>query len=229
VPQVYPDLPRRRHAAIATDVTTVVLIVVFALVGNVVHDAIADLRSVGEGITGAGRAIDDSGRHAGGALRDSLGSAADTVGGTPIVGGTLSGALRSAGDGAAGQIERGASEPAQQVIEAGREAQRRTLRTARIIGWTVFGLPTALLLLWIVPRRVFQIRDLTAARRALDDPHRDAERVRVLAQRAAFALPFGALLRHTPDPMGDLVAGRHDRLLAALGEDVGLRITRPPR
>jgi hypothetical protein len=226
---VYPDLPRRRFAAIAADVTTVALIVLFAIIGNVVHDAIADLRSVGEGITGAGQAIDDSGRRAGGALRDSLGTAADAVGGAPIVGGTLSGALRDAGAGAAGQIERGAHDPAQQVIEAGREAQRRTLHTANVLGWTVFLLPTLLLLLRVVPRRAAQIRELTDARRALADPFRDAERVRLLAERAAFALPFGALLRHTPDPMGDLLEGRHDRLLAALGEDVGLRITPPQR
>ena len=39
---------------------------------------------------------------------------------------------------------------------------------------------------------------------------------------AAFGLPCSKLLRHTPDPLGDLAAGRHDRLVAALAEDAGL-------
>ena len=40
--------------------------------------------------------------------------------------------------------------------------------------------------------------------------------------RAAFSLPYGQLLRYTPDPFGDLAAGRHEGLLAAALEDAGL-------
>ena len=46
---------------------------------------------------------------------------------------------------------------------------------------------------------------------------------RLLAQRAAFGLPYATLLRHTSDPLGDLKAGRLDGLIAAVLEDAGLR------
>jgi hypothetical protein len=49
------------------------------------------------------------------------------------------------------------------------------------------------------------------------------ERERLVAQRAAFGLPYGALLRHTRDPLGDLEAGRYASLVAAELEDAGLR------
>ena len=41
--------------------------------------------------------------------------------------------------------------------------------------------------------------------------------------RAAFALPYGELLRFTRDPLGDLEAGRYDALVDAALDDAGLR------
>jgi len=46
---------------------------------------------------------------------------------------------------------------------------------------------------------------------------------RVVAMRAAFSLPYGQLLEHTRDPLGDLAAERYDALVAAALEDAGLR------
>ena len=48
----------------------------------------------------------------------------------------------------------------------------------------------------------------------------------ILAARAAYSLPFVNLQRYTPDPFGDLAAGRHDGLLAALAADSGLPVKR---
>ena len=56
-------------------------------------------------------------------------------------------------------------------------------------------------------------------------PSQPPARRRALAMRAAFGLPFGQLLRHTPDPIGDLVEDRYDRLLEALYEDAEVRTT----
>jgi hypothetical protein len=50
----------------------------------------------------------------------------------------------------------------------------------------------------------------------------DPQRRRILAERAAFSLPYTRLLAYTPDPLGDLAAERYDSLVAAL-EDAGLR------
>src|SRR3712207_7698719 len=45
--------------------------------------------------------------------------------------------------------------------------------------------------------------------------------------RAMCSLPYGALLRHTRDPLGDLAAERYDALVAAAFEDAGLRPLTP--
>ncbi|HEX8101693.1 MAG TPA: hypothetical protein VF533_03705, partial [Solirubrobacteraceae bacterium] len=62
----------------------------------------------------------------------------------------------------------------------------------------------------------------TAGARLLGGGPLDDERRRLIAQRAAFGLPYGALLRHTPDPLGDLQAGRYEGLVAAELEHAGL-------
>jgi hypothetical protein len=226
--RLYPDLPGARARALGSDLAVVLLVVLFAWLGLRVHDAVADLRRVGQGITKAGTAIGDSGRQTGGAVRRGLETAAGAVDGVPVAGGPLSGALRDGGAAAGGEIERQAAAPAQRVVEAGRDAERQALRTARVVGWATFLVPTILLLVRVVPQRVSRARELTVAHRFLAAGDvRDEERLRVLAQRAAFSLPYGVLLRHTPDPVGDLVAHRHDRLVAALGEHAGLRVDRP--
>jgi hypothetical protein len=51
----------------------------------------------------------------------------------------------------------------------------------------------------------------------------DPKRRRVLAQRAAYSLPYGRLLEYSDDPLGDLEAERYDPLVAAALEDAGLR------
>jgi hypothetical protein len=84
-------------------------------------------------------------------------------------------------------------------------ARRRTLTSdilalllILLLGLLVFLLPTAVYLWQVGPRQA-------------------------LAMRAAFGLPFGRLLRHTPDPIGDLVKDRYDPLLEALYEDAEMR------
>src|SRR5438270_134525 len=73
-----------------------------------------------------------------------------------------------------------------------------------------------LLLALTLPRRVGRVRRMTAAERALRGAPRE-----ILAARAAYSLPYTALARHTRDPFGDLAAGRHEGLLAALAADAG--------
>jgi hypothetical protein len=93
---------------------------------------------------------------------------------------------------------------------------------ANLLGLVTFGVP-ALLVLWrLLPERIAQARRLTAASRVLQAGD-DANRRRVLAQRAAFSLPFGQLLAYTDDPLGDLAAERYDPLVTALLHDIGLR------
>ena len=108
------------------------------------------------------------------------------------------------------------------VKDLGEDGEDAVHHLANVLGLVVFGVP-ALLVLWkLLPGRIQQIRRLTAAARVLKGGP-EPERRRVLAQRAAFSLPYGRLLAYTPDPLGDLAAERYDPLVAAALEDAGLR------
>jgi hypothetical protein len=196
----YPDIPSRRASTLAADLLTILALVLFGWIALEVHDAVDRLAVLGEGVNEAGSSIEDG-----------FDTAADAVDGTPVVGGELAEGLRDAGEGSGGN-----------VADLGREGEDRTHRLADILGIVTFGLPALFLLLRTVPPRVAELRRLSAAERVLVGGD-SAERRRLVAMRAAFALPYGQLLRYTEDPLGDLEAGRHDALVRAALEDAGLR------
>ena len=147
----------------------------------------------------------------GSAVQSGFHDAADAVDGVPVIGGDLSDALKGAGEGSGGRVE-----------SLGQQGIDRTHRFADLLGLLVFGLPAAAILAWYVPPRLALVRRLTTASRVLDD-RSSPERRRLVAMRAAFALPYETLLRYTDDPLGDLAAERYDPLIAAVLEDSGLR------
>jgi hypothetical protein len=55
--RLYPDVPRRRFAAVSYDVLLVVLLAALALIGLKVHDAVDQLAVLGEGVRKAGGAV----------------------------------------------------------------------------------------------------------------------------------------------------------------------------
>jgi hypothetical protein len=194
----YPHARSERLATLVQDALVVALLVLFAWLALKVHDAIDKLAVLGEGVEGAGAAVEGG-----------FGTAADTVEGTPVVGDDLAGALREAGEGTGGE-----------AVEIGREGQERVHDAADLAGFVTFLVPAALLLFQAVPARIALARRLTAAHRALavDDP----ERRRLVAMRAAFSLPYEELLRYTRDPFGDLAEGRYDALVSAALTEAGL-------
>jgi hypothetical protein len=197
--RLYPSLPGPLRRTIALDVLVVLLLALFAWLGLKVHDTVSELNALSRGVVGAGTSVQETLREAG-----------DAVGGAPIVGGDLRDSLQGAGREAGGA-----------VVAAGREGERGVDSAASLLGTLTWLIPSLLLLLRYVPDRVRQAERLTAGARALADLTGD--RRRLVAQRAAFGLPYGILLRHTRDPLGDLEAGRHDALVAAELESVGLR------
>ena len=197
----YPDLPRQRRATLAGDAALVLALLVLAVLAMRVHDAVLELTAVGRGVQDAGRSV-----------QSGFESAAGAVDGAPIVGDRLGSALRDASGDTAGQ-----------AVAAGRAGEQGAIDLANLLGWLTFLVPAGLLLSRMVPARLRQVRRLTDAARVLHLPDDDDHR-RLLASRAAFGLPYGTLLRHTPDPLGDLHAGRHDALVAAAFEDAGLRV-----
>lgn len=201
--RIYPDIPVRRANAATRDALTLLALVALALVGLWVYHAVNSLTILGHGVHDAGSAV-----------QNGFASAADEVGHVPLVGGPVADGLRSAGDATGGN-----------VAAAGTRGAERVHRLALLLGTLTFLLPAAVLLSRVLPARLTQVRKLNDAERVLATGG-DDERRRLTAMRAAFALPYGQLLAHTPDPLGDLAAGRYDALIAAVAEDAGLRVTR---
>jgi hypothetical protein len=198
--RLYPQLPGRRLGTLSRDLLIVALLLLFALIGKAVHDAVDELAVLGEGVRSGGEAVEGG-----------FDSAADAVDGTPVVGDDLADGLRDAGGASGGN-----------VADLGAAGEEKVHYLANLLGLLTFAIPSALVLLAMVPPRIRQIRQLTAASRVLREPV--GERRRLLAMRAAFALPYGQLLRYTDDPIGDLAANRYEPLIAAVMEDVGLRL-----
>jgi hypothetical protein len=121
---------------------------------------------------------------------------------------------------AGGSVPLGIGDP---VEDLGRRGEDNVHHLANVLGLLMFGLPAAIVVWHFVPRRVAQVRRLNLAARALRGaPERE------LAMRAAFGLPYSQLLVWTDDPLGDLAAGRYDRLVGAVLEDAGLTRARRP-
>jgi hypothetical protein len=201
--RLYPDVPSRRAATLIADATVVALLLVFAWLGLAVHDAVDRLRVLGEGVQATG-----------GAVSSGFETAADAVDGTPVVGDELADSLREAGESSGGEVS-----------ELGQRGEDSAHRLADLLGVLTFALPAGLLLLFVLPPRIELARRVSAASRVLTEPDSE-ERRRAVAMRAAFALPYGTLLRYTRDPLGDLAAGRYDALVEAAFDDAGLR---PPK
>jgi hypothetical protein len=198
--RLYPSQPGPRARTLAGDALAILLILLLGLLGLKVHDAVDDLAVLGTGV-----------KDAGGAVTEGFDSAGDAVSGAPVVGDELGDALSETGEATGGPVE-----------EAGREGEEAVHDLARLLGLLVFLVPTAIYLWQVAPRRLRQVRTLSAASRALRGEVTPARR-QALAMRAAFGLPFECLLRHTPDPIGDLVRDRYEPLLEALYEDAELR------
>jgi hypothetical protein len=214
----YPASPSRRVGAVAGDLSVVLLLCLFAWLGFKVHDGIAELASVGRGIQDSGRAISTTARDTTGAVDGAFDSAGGAVQGVPLVGDQLAGALRSAPRGATRPVREAADAQARRLVAAGREQERQTYRLANLVGWLTFIVPAILLLARTLPPRIVGVLRMSTAHRALREAPED-----ILAARAAYNLPLRVLERHTRDPFGDLAAGRHAGLLAALAEDADVK------
>jgi hypothetical protein len=198
--RLYPDVPARRLATVLRDLAALLALVLLAWLGLAVHNAVDRLAVLGEGVNDAGSAV-----------QGGFESAAERVEGVPVVGDDIAGGIRGAGEGTGGN-----------VAELGQRGENAVHRLANLLGLLVFGLPAVFVLARWLPPRIAQVRQLTAAARVLAEPG-SSERRRVIAMRAAFALPYGQLLQHTRDPLGDLAAGRYDGLVQAALDDAGLR------
>ena len=183
------------------------------------HDAILNLSAIGRGFQDSGRSIAAPTRDTAGAIEGTFNSAAGSVQGLPLLGGDLAKALREAPTSATEPLRQTGDAQGARIVRLGVEEVKRTEQAANWIGWLMFILPASLLLLWRLPARVRLVRRLSVASRTLTGAPEH-----VLAARAAYNLPYETLHRYTRDPFGDLAAGRHAALIAALEDDAGVRV-----
>lgn len=197
---LYPQVSPLRQRTLLADGAVLLCVVLFAWLGVKVHHQIAGFDRVGASVAQAGNSVQDGFRNA-----------ANAVSGVPLVGGQLASSLRRAGANTGGRANASAIQADNDIASA-----------ARWIGWLVFLLPSVLILSRQISRRIGQIRRLNAAARVLRGAA-DSETRRLLAERAAFSLPYQQLLRHTRQPLVDLERGHLEPLIAAVLEDAGLR------
>lgn len=200
----YPDLPGPLARALIRDALALTLLVALGWLGLRAYHAVNQLTVVGTYGVEAGRAV-----------RSGFDSVAGAVSGVPLVGGPLAGAFHSAAGGAGGNIS-----------AAGTTAYHSAQRLAVIVGLLVWAVPTSIVVLALLPRRLAEIRRLRRLRGAVSGAGA-LERRRLLALRATLNLPDGVLFAYTEDPAGDLLAGDYEALAAAALEAEGLRAPAP--
>ena len=197
--RIYPDTADDRGRAVAKDALVLLTLFVLAWIALKVHDTVDKLAVLGTGVRDSGEVVQRGFEKAG-----------EAASGIPVVGGDVENALSDAGSGTGGE-----------VAQAGSDGEDRVHDLANLLGLLFFAVPASILLIATLPGRIRQFRDLNAADRLLDLKSED--RRRLVAMRAAFALPARDLARHTKDPLGDLAAGRYDALIDAAYDEAGLR------
>ncbi len=201
---IYPDRWPGRLWRLLGDILAVLWTAAWALAGWTVYELVMALEVVADAISRAGQNFNDW-------VRAFQSSVPGTVPG-------LSGAMRSLAD----ALRRSAGDP---LVQRGMEAHDTIQQLAIALGLFVALLPivtlTGIYLLW----RVHDARQLNAAAAFVRGARRTGrveEANAVLAHRAVALLPLRQLMRASADPVGDLEAGRHERLAAAMLRRVGM-------
>lgn len=195
--KLYADVPARRGLQLAGDAFVIGWMVLWALLGNAVHDATLGLAEPGHRVESASTS-----------LADRLHQAGEAVGDLPVVGNAASAPLEDAGA-AAGQL-----------ADAGRAQVAAVESLAQWLGWSVALIPILLALLLYLPPRVRFVRRATAGR-ALVDSAADLD---LFALRALTHQPLHRIAVISDDPARawrerdpDVVARLASLELAAVG------------
>ena len=209
---IWSERPLMRAGEILADVSTLVWLTIWITLGVRLYGLLANLaesgrlvRDGGNGITGAG---------------ESIGSALE---GIPLIG-------KGAADGIRGAFA-AAGDP---IVEFGSDLERLLIIVAALLGTLLVAVAIVPWLNRYLPWRIARLRRLNAAvrvirggRRGRAEPIADATLESLLASRAIHRLEYDELLEFSPDPFGEWVAGRHDRLATAELDRVGLRGVAP--
>ena len=211
---IWSERPLMRAGEVFADLATIVWLAFWITIGVRLYGLLANLAESGRLVRDGGERITGAG--------ESIGSA---IQGVPLV-----------GEGAADGI-RGAMAAAGDPIAAfGTDLERLLIIVAALLGGLLIAVAIIPWLNRYLPWRIARWRRLNAAARVIRgsrrggrEPIAEGTVESLLASRAIHRLEYDELLEFTPDPFGDWVAGRHDRLAMAELDRVGLRGVAPSR
>lgn len=201
---IWSELPRARIGEFLADVATVAWVALWGSLGWRLYLFLADL-------AGAGRFVAEGGTNLGAAGRQ----LAEAIRGIPLI-----------GEGAADAVAGAFAAAANPLIAVGTDLERLLLTIAVLLALLLVA---AALIPWLnryLPWRLNGLRRRRAAVRVVRRAPIGVEAGQVeqlLASRALHRLDWEDLLGYSPDPFGDWVAGRYDRLVRAELASVGLR------
>lgn len=135
------------------DVAVALCIALFAWLALLLNDSIEGLGEMAAGIRDTGTSIEASGHATAGEIRRSVDEAADAIEAVPFIGGDVGRSVRQVGDRSARAVERETRLDGRRLVDAGRQGERDADRTALLMGWLAFLMPSVLLLaLWLTRR-----------------------------------------------------------------------------
>jgi hypothetical protein len=197
-PTTVSGSPRTAASVTAWDGIMAFWVVFWVVVGVATGYLMWQLTGLSAGVVDAGRALDTAGK----ALQD--------LSGVPLIGERT------------GELGTQITETAASVRSGGASASTSVRGLAVLLGIVVALGPASPVLVAYLPRRLAWRREVREVRAALDSPATHEAAVEQLARRAVHNLGLHQLLAITPDPEGDLVAGRCRPLARAELERLGL-------
>jgi hypothetical protein len=199
--RAFSEVPTRRTQELVADGATVVWVLLWVFIGVQVYGTLAELSDVGASIGDAGAGFASAGATLEGVLSQ-----------LPLV-----------GPGVADLVAGAFAGVADPLIAAGADLEDLLLTVAAVLALLVVAVALIAWLNRYLPWRRRRWRRLNAGGRAIrEGSSAPAEVERILATRAISRLEYAELLEHTPDPIGDFVAGRYERLARAELTSVGL-------
>ncbi|MEO6294612.1 MAG: hypothetical protein ABIP01_06240 [Candidatus Limnocylindria bacterium] len=205
---IWSERPGSRAREIAADVITLLWLTIWITMGVRLYGFLANLAAAGRFVREGGVGITDAGERIGSALE-----------GVPLIGEGVATGVRGALAGAGAPF-----------IAFGTDLERLLLVISALLGLLLIAAAVVPWLNRYLPWRIAKWRRLNAAvrairgsRRSRREPIADSALEELLASRAIHRLEYDELLEFTPDPFGDWLAGRHERLALAELDRVGLR------
>ncbi len=204
---IWSERPASRTREIIADIATVVWLTIWITLGVRLYGFLANLAGAGRFVREGGTEITRAGERIGSALE-----------GIPLIGEGAASGVRDA--------LAGAGDP---LITFGTDLERLLLVISALLGLILVAVAIVPWLNRYLPWRIATWRRLNAAARAIRgtartrrEPIAEPVMAALLASRAIHRLEYDELLEFSPDPIGDWVAGRHDRLARAELDRAGL-------